>query len=316
MALDLNAIKWLRSRFKDSVKFDEPMSAHTSLKIGGPAEAYVLPGSRTDLMDLIAGLCQRELGYLVIGNGTNLLVKDGGLAGVVISLSRCLRRICIAAETENRVAVDAMAGASLKTLCHFAIRNGLKGLNFALGIPGTVGGAIAMNAGTASGWMGDVLEAITVIDPTGGIRTIAAETLDFSYRALALKAGPATLNLGRPIIVDARFGLQPADPQGLKREAAHLQQARREKQPVGESSAGSVFKNPAAGKTAGELIDQAGLKGKKIGGAQISPRHANFIINTGGASAADFIALMTLIQKTVRERFSIELEAEVIIVGI
>ena len=315
MPLDPDAKKWLQSRFEKSVRFDEPMSAHTSLKIGGPAEAYVAPASRADLVDLVAGLRKRKLDYLIIGNGTNLLVKDGGLAGVAVNLSRCLRRIRILAQTKERVRLGAMAGVRLKTLCNFAIKNGLKGLNFALGIPGTVGGAIAMNAGTTSGWMGDVIEAITVLLPTGELQAITREKLDFSYRSLVLNAGPEDLNQGRPVIVDAHFHLQPGDPQALKREAEQLLQARKRKQPLGNASAGSVFKNPPTGLSAGELIDRAGLKGKKIGGARISPMHANFIINTGGASAADFIALMTLIQTRVLNKFSVELQAEVTLVG-
>jgi len=315
MALDKTAQKWLEDRFKNDVRFDEPMSRHTSLKVGGPADAFVTPATREDLQRLIQWSAEAGLPFLVIGDGTNLLVKDAGIAGLVIVLTKCLNHISTTGSRTGGVLVRAMAGARLHRLCAFAISANLKGMNFALGIPGTVGGAIMMNAGTAHGWIRDVLEEITLLTPSGETQTVSKGQLDFSYRKLSLKSSTANLAPGVPTIMDGQFFLYPSDGQQLQQEAEEILRKRRESQPTHLPSAGCFFKNPVSGKPAGELIDLAGLKGKKIGGALISSEHANFIINSGGASAGDVLALMETARTAVLKMFNIELEPEVRIVG-
>ncbi|MBL7178715.1 MAG: UDP-N-acetylmuramate dehydrogenase [Pseudomonadota bacterium] len=315
MALDSESKKWLTGRFGAGVKFDEPMSRHTSLRVGGPAEAYVAPPNMDGLQSLINWAWQKGLPYLIVGDGTNLLVKDGGIGGIVIVLTECLKEITKTGEGNKAVIVTAMAGARLQALCRFAIENGLAGMNFALGIPGTVGGGIMMNAGTAYGWIENVLRSIRLLLPDGQLRELTRNRLNFSYRKLSWSLEPSQMYPAQPIVVEGSFGLHPSDPDKLKAEAEEILKTRRQKQPVGVPSAGCFFKNPASGKTAGELIELAGLKGKSIGAAEVSSKHANFLINTGQASAADFLALMELVQETVSKMFNIDLEREVKIVG-
>lgn len=314
-SLDTASRDWLKTRFATSARFDEPMSAHTSFRVGGPAEAYIEPESKADLIQLIRWSHEMDHAYLIVGDGTNLLVRDGGLAGLVINLRRCLKNIGIKQKNPENITVSAMAGVRLSALCAFAIKNGLKGMNFALGIPGSIGGGIMMNAGTSTGWMENVLTAVTILRPSGITEDIGREKLDFSYRQLLWEEGSRKFNLGRPIITEGTFVLCPSNRQALETEAEVMLKIRRKKQPTAKPSAGCFFKNPAAGNTAGELIDRAGLKGKAVGGAAVSAKHANFIINRQRAKAADIIELMTLIQHTVMEKFHVRLEPEVKIVG-
>lgn len=315
MALDIESKKWLTGLLGANVKFDEPMSRHTSLQVGGPAEAFAVPENIEALKSLVNWAGHNSVPYLIVGDGTNLLVKDSGIRGIVIVLTKCLKEISQSDKQADGVIVTAMAGVRLQTLCNYAIVHGLAGMNFALGIPGTVGGGIMMNAGTAGGWMQNVLEAVAVLMPTGRIKTIAKQELEFSYRRLTLNIKQNHGPKNQPVIIDGSFCLQPSDPQRLKAEAKEIIKTRKQKHPLNVPSAGCFFKNPAAGKTAGELIERSGLKGKSIGGAQVSSKHANFLVNTGRASAADFLALMEFVQKTVSSTFNIELEREVKIVG-
>jgi len=314
MSLDTDSIKWLKSRFKDSVKFDEPMSRHTHFKVGGPADAFVAPESIEDLTQIVIWTDGKGIPLLIIGDGTNLLVKDNGIRGIVVVLAKCTKKISKKAEKKREVLITAQAGAKLQELCSFAIKNGLGGMNYAVGIPGTVGGAITMNAGTSHGSTGDVLDDVLIMLPDGQNRRIKKTEIDFSYRNLSFRKN-INIDKGRPIILEGSFRLFPSDATMLKEKAEEILRMRRKKQPVSLPSAGSFFKNPAQGKAAGRLIEKAGLKGKKIGGAQVSEKHANFIINTGGSSASDILALMEFVQKTVFKTFNIELEPEVKIVG-
>lgn len=315
VVLDSDSIKWLESRFKHNVKFGEPMSRHTSLRVGGPAEAYVVPENVEDLEALVKWSWDRELSYLIIGKGTNLLVKDSGIHGIAIALTKCLEKID-QTDTDTGVAVvTAMAGVNLKTLCAYALKQGLEGMNFALGIPGTVGGGIIMNAGTSHGSMENVLNSINVLLPTGHTRRIKKEALDFDYRKLSWSPELTDGHRDQTVILDGRFCLCPSDPEALKKTAREIIRARKQRQPIGLPSAGCFFKNPVSGETAGKLIEMAGLKGKSIGGAEISLKHANFFINRHKASAADFLALMDLAEKVVLEKFNVHLEREVKVVG-
>lgn len=315
MALDPDSKKWLESRFDGRVKFDEPMSRHTSFRVGGPAEAYVTPECPEELIELINWVREQDLPYLVLGDGTNILVKDAGIPGIVIVLAKCLNKISQTGIGSDGVIVTAMAGAKMNSLCSFAITHGFGGMNFAIGIPGTVGGAIMMNAGTAFGGMEKVLDSIKILLPNGLTRRIKRENLNFEYRKLSWDKEKNEVYQGQPLIIEGCFCLHPSDSQKLKKEAEEILKTRKKRQPTHLPSAGCFFKNPASGKTAGQLIELAGLKGKKIGGAKISSTHANFIVNRNKASAADILALMELVQETTSKMFNIDLETEVKIVG-
>ena len=315
VALDSDSIKWLESRFKHNVKFDEPMSMHTSLRVGGPAEVFVTPESVEDLETLVKWSWDRGLSYVIIGKGTNLLVKDNGIQGIAIALTKCLKKIDQTDINTDGVMVKAMAGVNLKSLCSYALKQGLEGMNFALGIPGTVGGGIIMNAGTSHGTMENVLKSINILLPTGETRGIKKEALDFGYRKLSWNPELTDGHRDQTVILDGQFCLCPSDSESLKKTAREIIRTRKQRQPLGWPSAGCFFKNPSSEETAGQLIEMAGLKGKSVGGAQISSKHANFFINRHKASAADFLELMDLVQKVVLKKFNVHLEREVKIVG-
>ena len=315
MALDADSVRWLESRFKSSVSFEEPMARHTSLRVGGPAEVFAAPESVEDLQLLINWSREKGLSYQVIGRGTNLLVKDAGIRGIVIVLTKCLRTIEEAGPQTDGVVITAMAGANLTSLCSYALKRGLKGMNFSLGIPGTVGGGIKMNAGTSHGSMDSVLRSIEVLLPSGKTRHIERKALDFAYRKLSWDPELTDGHEDQTIILNGRFSVYPADPEKLKKTAREIIKARHRKQPIGVPSAGCFFKNPATGPTAGELIEMAGLKGKSVGGAEISPKHANFFINRRSASAADLLTLIDLTEDVILKKFNIHLEREVKVVG-
>jgi len=315
MCIDADSRNWLIKKFGTNVCFDEPMARHTSLRVGGPAEVFIAPDSFEHLVELVEWSFKKKIPYVVVGHGTNLLVKDSGIEGLVIVLTNCLSAIERKKGEKEGVMVTAMAGARIQSLCSYALANGLKGMNFALGIPGTVGGGIMMNAGTALGSMETALEAIHVLKPSGEVKRLGIENLSFSYRGLSWEENQSSNGHSLSFIIDGSFLLHPSDPHELRKEAEKTEIARKKSQPFGRLSAGCFFKNPRTGKTAGELIELVGLKEKSIGGAGISPIHANFIINNGNATAADILALMEIIQEKVSQIFNIHLEAEVNIIG-
>lgn len=306
---DITKIKnWLSETYKESVRFDEPMRRHTTFRTGGPADIFVQPSEKTDAIEIINTVSQASVPLLVIGGGSNLLISDNGIRGVVISLTE-IRPEITATETGNTVTVTAGAGIKTHDLCRFAIKNGLAGMNFALGIPGTIGGAISMNAGTATGEMKDVVTGLTVLNGSGVLKNIDKNDLIFSYRKLDWQGAEPG-----PVIFDADFRLTKSDPKAVGDEADKILERRRKSQPVSLPSAGCIFKNPDPENPAGKLIDLAGLKGMRKGDAQISDRHANFIVNRGNAKSSDIEELILLAQKRVLERFNIRLETEVKIV--
>jgi len=315
MRLSKSHRQWLADTFGQHIRFQEPMARHTSLKVGGPADAYVHPQSRKELLMLFQWLQQNDLPYFTIGNGTNLLVLDSGIRGIVISLKDCLKGIHHDPNGQDTVKLTVGAATRLSELCRYAIRQGFRGMNFAVGIPGTLGGAIVMNAGTGHGSMADIVTAIEILSPEGDVVKICKEDLSFHYRGVAWKRWPKASASANPIILEALLGLSSADPGEIRAEADRFLKNRKERQPLDQRSAGSFFKNPETGKTAGELIDLAGLKGLQVGEAQVSEQHANWIINKGGARAADILALKKMIQATVLATFKIKLETEVQIVG-
>jgi UDP-N-acetylmuramate dehydrogenase len=297
------------ANFKGEIKRHEPLSRHTSFSIGGPADILAYPSDRNDLIALLSSIKKQGVSYVVIGGGTNLLVRDGGFRGVVI----CLQRLgTIRIEREYRSVggtfsvVYVEAGALLPKLLGFAMEQGLTGLEFAAGIPGTVGGAICMNAGTAAGEIGDVVDSVTLISPDGTLVTRGREEIGFGYRTSNIPAGH--------VVLDAKIILRHGDRERIKARVMEIQDTRKQRQPWGFPSAGSVFKNPQE-EAAGKLIEAAKLKGKKVGDAQVSDKHANFIVNLGKAKAKDVVALMEIVKQTVLDVHGVRLEPEIKIIG-
>jgi UDP-N-acetylmuramate dehydrogenase len=287
----------------ERVRFGAPLARLTSLGVGGPADAVAAPDDRVELAALL-GLCAaHRVAHHLIGMGFNTLALDTPLAGVVVQLGR-FRRI----EERPGGRVRAEAGASHSQVTRFCTQRGLSGLEFAAGIPGNVGGWLAMNAGIPTREMKDVVDEIEVMSPTGRrIRHLDRESLRFAYRGLRGLA-PGS------VLLSALFCVQCADPRRVQAEVDELLARRAQTQPLNVPSCGSVFKNPP-GDFAGRLIEAAGLKGHRIGGAQISPVHANFIANTGDATASDVLALICEARKRVRERTGARLVREVRILG-
>lgn len=280
---------------------NEPMAAHTTFRIGGRADALFLPESAQQIAQALCWAREEGVPTLLIGNGSNLLVRDGGIRGLVIALGDRFSRIRMEGDT-----LWAQAGASLKRVAAAAQEAGLAGLEFASGIPGTLGGAVSMNAGAYGGQISDTLTQAEVLfedEP----RTLTREQMQMGYRTtLPLREGRCVLA--------ARFRLTPDDPEAIAARARLFNARRREKQPLNYPSAGSVFKRPE-GHFAGALIEAAGLKGLTCGAAQVSPKHAGFIVNLGGATARDVLLLIEEVRKRVFAHAGVLLEPEIRIVG-
>ena len=285
----------------EQLLFDEPMAAHTTFRVGGPADLFYLPRSAAELKKALQAADSAGVPALVIGNGSNLLVRDGGVHGLVIALGEDFSTVRVEGTT-----LFAEAGARLSRVAQTAQAAGLAGLEFASGIPGTLGGGVAMNAGAYGGQISDVLiDAEVLLD--GEVRTLDRAALEMGYRStLPLRKGG--------IVTSARFELTPDDPAVIDARMRELNARRRDKQPLNFPSAGSTFKRPE-GYFAGALIEGAGLKGASVGGAQVSPKHAGFIVNTGSATAADVLALIHHVQETVYQKDGVRLELEVRVVG-
>lgn len=296
-------------KFKGELKKNEPLSRHTSFCIGGPADFLAYPNDRDDLFSLLQEVRKQGLNYLILGSGTNVLARDGGFRGVVINLRRM---DTIKIEREYRSVggsfsiVSAEAGAPLARLHGFALEHGFTGLEFATGIPGTVGGAVCMNAGTAVGEMGDIVESVSLISPGGELIVRGREEMGFGYRTSNIPPGH--------LVVEARVILRRDDKEKIAARVKELQEKRKQRQPVGAPSAGSVFKNPLE-ESAGKLIETAKLKGRRVGDAQVSDKHANYIVNLGKAKAKDVLELMEIVKKTVLETQGVRLEPEIKIIG-
>lgn len=280
---------------------DEPMAKHTSFRIGGPAKRMAFPKTREQLVVLMGFLQDAGVKPLLIGNGTNLLVADKGLDTVVIDTSAELSHIELTDEGE----IAADAGVSLTKLALFAWKNGLTGLEFAHGIPGTLGGGVVMNAGAYGGELKDVVTEVTALYPDG-VKVLTPAELDFSYRHSVFSAGEG-------IVLGAKVTLESGDPDAIKAKMDDLMARRKASQPLELPSAGSTFKRPAGGYAAA-LIDAAGLKGYAVGGAQVSEKHAGFVVNRGGATFDDVLRLMDHIRSEVLRTSGVELEPEVKII--
>ena len=288
---------------KDNVRINEPMKNHTTFKIGGPAQYYVTPESVTQIQEVVSLCRDVNIPLHVIGNGSNILVGDDGVDGVVLALFNTFSDY----EIKDNV-ITAQAGMSLIKLAVIALREGLTGLEFASGIPGSVGGAVYMNAGAYDGQMKDVVTSVTVLDEAGNIRILGRDELDMGYRTSAV----AKHNM---IVLQVIIELKAGDKEQIKDRMNQLSELRKQKQPLEYPSAGSTFKRPE-GYFAGKLIADAGLKGYSIGGAAVSEKHAGFVVNMGGATAKDVVELTDYIKKRIIEQFGVTLELEIKKVGL
>ncbi|MCI2112348.1 MAG: UDP-N-acetylmuramate dehydrogenase [Ruminococcus sp.] len=280
---------------------NEPMSKHTSFKIGGNADAYIKVNNLSKLSTILKECQDSDVDYIILGNGSNLLVSDEGIRGAVIRLDGDFRKITLVDDTT----IFCGAGATLAYLCKFALNCGLSGLEFAWGIPGTVGGAVFMNAGAYDGEMKDVVHSVSHISPNGEIGRTEKDDLRFGYRTSIYRSN-------NMIITGITIKLKKGNPDEIRAKMDDYMLRRSTKQPLEYPSAGSVFKRPE-GNFAGALIEQCGLKGKLCGGAQVSEKHAGFIINKSNATAKDVRELITQIQKTVSDKTGYNLECELII---
>ena len=279
---------------------EEPMSRHTSFRIGGPARRMAFPTTGAQMVLLMSFAAECGARPLVIGKGTNLLCPDEGLDRLVVETSG-LSRLEMGTEPDT---VLAEAGVSLARLADFACKAGLTGLEFAHGIPGSVGGGVCMNAGAYGGEMKQVVSGVSVLFPEEGVKFLSGEEMDFGYRHSLLTDHPEA------VVLHALFRLTPGDPETIREQMRDLASRRKASQPLEWPSAGSTFKRPE-GYFAGTLIDQCGLKGLTVGGAQVSEKHAGFVINRGGATCADVEALIRQIQERVQEQAGVRLEPEV-----
>lgn len=284
------------------ILMDEPMSEHTTFAVGGPADILVLPQSVKEMSLAIRAARRLELPITVLGGGSNVLVRDGGIRGVVIQLNQMTKVLSC-----NEMKILASAGYMLKDVCQFAQQQGLTGIEFACGIPGTLGGAVFMNAGAYGGEMSHVVSRVRTVNSTGGVHTYNAPNLGFAYRQ-------SRFQKSQEFVVEIELTLRQGDRAEIQQAMDDLMQKRRSKQPLEMHSAGSTFKRPP-GYFAGTLIDQTGLKGLSCGDAQVSTKHAGFVVNTGHASARDVLQVIHEVQKRVEQAHGVHLEPEVRIIG-
>lgn len=284
-----------------SVTEQEPMKAHCSFRTGGPAAAFLVPEDEGSMLKLLAVLSENEIPFIVLGNGTNVVFRDESLPYCIISTEK-LQEISLTEEGY----VSAQAGAALSRVATFAYENSLTGMEFASGIPGSAGGGVLMNAGAYGGELKDIILSVRCCGKNGKyVQELPAEQCDFRYRHSLFQSGDY-------VILGAVFRLERGEKSGIAAKMKELNARRREKQPLDLPSAGSAFKRPE-GHYAAALIEQCGLKGTAVGGAQVSEKHAGFIVNTGTATSADLEALLTLVSDTVKERTGIELQREIIL---
>ena len=303
MKSDQNLLEHLRrAAGSGEVVTEEPMSRHTTFRIGGPADYFVTPHTKEEIRQVIRLCKEEEIPFAVLGNGSNLLVGDKGFRGVIIQLFKNFSDIIIEEET-----IYAQSGALLVRLANQAAEQGLTGLEFASGIPGTLGGAVVMNAGAYGGEMKDVLKEVTVLTPEGRVLTLQADELHMGYRTSVIKEAGY-------IVLEAVISLEKGDQEEIRSRMQELAGMRTSKQPLSYPSAGSTFKRPE-GYFAGKLIMDSGLRGYQVGGAQVSEKHCGFVINTGNATAKDVTTLMSDVQRIVMEKFGVKLEPEVKFLG-
>ena len=284
------------------IRLDEPFSLHTSFRIGGPADLMLLPRSVEDLQTIVRTAWERSYPLVVVGNGSNLLVRDGGVRGLVLKVAENLSRTRF-----DGVEGYAQSGALLAAVSKEAAAHSLSSLEFAVGIPGTIGGGVIMNAGAYGGEMKDVVTQVRSVDDRGELHALSAEEMQFGYRRSALQ--------GRGwLVVDIDMRLEQGQRDEIQTRMADFTHQRESKQPLEMPSAGSVFKRPP-GRYVGPMVEGLGLKGHTIGGAQVSTKHAGFIVNTGNATAAEVLALIDYVRQRVLDEFGVRLETEVRVIG-
>ncbi len=298
--------KGKRAEIKGEILYNVPLAQYTSWRIGGPVDFLVFPEDVKDLKKVLAWAHGDQIPYFVLGKGTNILVRDGGFRGMAIAIASKFAQLEVLQRGPEEILLQVGAGLSLEKLIDFCAQEGFTGLEFAAGIPGSVGGAMAMNAGAFGGEIRDVLHSVSIMDAQGNMRATPKDQLAFAYRSLKLPPGE--------IILSGLFSLRSGEAAQVKEKIREIIARRKEKQPYNFPSAGSVFRNPQAG-PAGRLIEQVGLKGLQIGGAQVSEKHANFIINRGGARAKDVWQLIKVVQEKVWQKTGVLLELEIKIVG-
>lgn len=286
----------------DAVLLDEPMKNYTTIKTGGLADIIVMPQSITEIQSVIKICKENDVPYFVMGKGSNLLVSDKGMRCVVVKLGDKFAKITIDGND-----VIAQAGVSLSELSEKIMEKSLKGFEFAGGIPGTLGGATTMNAGAYGGEMKDIIKSVKVLNTEGEIINLSSEELEFGYRT-------SMIQVKNYIVLEVKMEFEKGNYEEIAKTTKDLMETRKAKQPLHLPSCGSVFKRPA-GHFAGKLIEDSGLKGKKIGGAKVSKLHCGFIVNVDNATTNDVLDLIELIQKTVKSKFGIQLETEVKIIG-
>ncbi|EPB8157636.1 UDP-N-acetylmuramate dehydrogenase [Clostridium perfringens] len=286
---------------EEDITVDSPMSEHIYFRVGGPADILVTPVNEEQVVNTLKLCREYDVPYFILGNGSNILVKDGGISGVVIKFNK-LNKI-----TTEGNCVTAQSGALLKDVSKAALENNLRGFEFACGIPGSIGGAVFMNAGAYDGEMAHVIKSARVIDENCNIKNLTKEELELGYRSsIVMKKGY--------VVIEATVELESGEYASIKDKIDDLTNRRESKQPLEYPSAGSTFKRPE-GYFAGKLIQDSGLKGFSIGGAAVSEKHSGFVINKGGATAKDVLDVIAHVQKTVKENFDVELHTEVRIIG-
>lgn len=287
-----------RAGFRGAIREEEPLAAYTTWRIGGPAELLVEPADREDLLLALRVAHEASIPCRILGNGSNLLVRDEGVRGLVVRTRHALGGVTVSGAT-----VRAQAGASLPAIANLAASRDLAGLEFAAGIPGTVGGALVMNAGWHEHEIGAVVRQVERADPDGTVETWSRERCAFSYRTSALRSLPG-------LVLGAVLDLSPDEPGAVRARLDAYAASRRKNQPTELPSCGSVFLKPE-GDFAGRLIEAAGLKGARVGAIEVSPKHANFFVNLGGGRAADALALIERVEREVREKLGVSLTREV-----
>lgn len=288
---------------KDKVKYNEKMSKYTTMRVGGPCDCIVFPDEISKIKEVIDFCKNENITFFVIGNGSNLLVKDEGIHGVVIKLGHRFSKIELDGEY-----ILAYAGATMPALSQLAKKNSLKGLEFACGIPGTIGGGVKMNAGAYGSQISDVLYEVTYMDEKEEIKTLKNKDCSFGYRKSIFTINP------NYVILSAKFKLERGNIDEIENKMKENSLARKAKQPLEYPNFGSVFKRPE-GYFVGKLVDDAGLRGYKIGGAQVSTKHTGFIVNVDNATCKDVLDLIGYVQTTVYNKFNVKLTPEVIIIG-
>ncbi len=288
---------------KGSIRYNEPMKKHTTMKVGGPCECMVEPSSIEEIQKIIEYSKKNNIKYYVIGNGSNLLVKDEGVNALIIKISNKFSGVEV-----NGEHIKAYSGCSVPKLSQIAKENSLSGLEFACGIPGSVGGGIRMNAGAYGSEMVNVVEKVGFLDENGNLNEIDGKDANFTYRHSMFVENPEY------VVVYAIYKLQKGNKEEISRVMEENMNSRKQKQPIEYPNFGSVFKRPE-GYFVGKLVDDCGLKGYKIGGAQVSTKHSGFMINAGNATCKDVLDLIEYVKEKVYEKFNVKLQEEVVILG-